>query len=127
MSSHTETRDPLDRAQIDFLVSLDDGEGGALAEIVDEYLTVSAEGRTELHRQLRDGDWNAIERTAHTLKGASANVGATGLADVCASLETRAREAQPRRRRRVGRRLVDQFDAELTRVRAALEIVAAAS
>lgn len=127
MSSHTETRDPLDRAQIDFLVSLDDGEGGALAEIVDEYLTVSAEGRTELHRQLRDGDWNAIGRTAHTLKGASANVGATGLADVCANLETRAREARSDDAAELAAELVDQFDAELARVRAALEIVAAAS
>jgi len=120
MSSHTYTCDPLDRSQIDFLVSLDDGAGCALAEIVNEYLTVSDEGRTELHRQLRDGDWNAIERTAHTLKGASANVGATGLAAVCASLETRAREA----RHDDAAALLDQFDAELTRVRAALEIVA---
>jgi len=120
MSSHTDTCDPLDRSQIDFLVSLDDGAGCALAEIVNEYLTVSDEGRTELHRQLRDGDWNAIERTAHTLKGASANVGATGLAAVCASLETRAREA----RHDDAAALLDQFDAELMRVRAALEIVA---
>jgi HPt (histidine-containing phosphotransfer) domain-containing protein len=127
MSSHTETHDPLDRAQIDFLVSLDDGEGGALAEIVDEYLTMSAEGRTELHSQLRDGDWNAVERTAHTLKGASANVGATGLADVCASLETRAREARPDDTAELAAELVDQFDEELTRVRAALETVATAS
>jgi len=120
MSSHTDTCDPLDRSQIDFLVSLDDGAGCALAEIVNEYLTVSDEGRTDLHRQLRDGDWNAIERTAHTLKGASANVGATGLAAVCASLETRAREA----RHDDAAALLDQFDAELMRVRAALEIVA---
>ena len=44
MSSHTDTRDPLDRSQIEFLLSLDDGAGSALAEIVDEYLTVSDDG-----------------------------------------------------------------------------------
>ena len=113
-------------------MSLDDGEGAALAEIVDEYLTVSAEGRTELRRQLRDGDWDAVERTAHTLKGASANVGATGLADVCANLETRARDAwhdaaEVDDAAEFAAELVDQFDAELTRVRAALEMVATAS
>ncbi len=40
------------------------------------------------------GTASALERTAHTLKGASANVGASGLADLCASLEGRARESQ---------------------------------
>ena len=110
MSSPTDTRDPLDRSQIDFLLSLDDGEGNALAEIVSEYLAVSEEARTELHRQLREGDWNALERTAHTLKGASANVGATGLAEVCARLEAGARAAE----HNAAADLLDQFDRELT-------------
>ena len=37
--------DPLDRAQIELLLSLDDGDGAALLEIVDEYLAMSEEGR----------------------------------------------------------------------------------
>ena len=45
-------------------------------------------------RLLGEGDCHAVERTAHTLKGASANVGATGLAEVCAQVEMRAREGQ---------------------------------
>ena len=40
MSSPPDTRDPLDRSQIEFLVSLDDGQGEMLAEIVREYLVV---------------------------------------------------------------------------------------
>jgi HPt (histidine-containing phosphotransfer) domain-containing protein len=119
MSSHTDIRDPLDRSQIEFLVSLDDGEGAALAEIVDEYLALSDDGSAELRRLLREGDPDAFERTAHTLKGASANVGATGLADVCAGLEHRARG----RELDDAGALLDQFDAELHRVRAALVIV----
>jgi HPt (histidine-containing phosphotransfer) domain-containing protein len=120
MSSHADTRDPLDRSQIEFLLSLDDGEGAALAEIVAEYLTVGDEGYAELCRLRQEGDRSAFERTAHTLKGASANVGATGLADVCASLELRAREAQLDD----AGELLAQFEAQFDRVRAALEVIA---
>ena len=121
MSSHTDVRDPLDHSQIEFLLSLDDGQGEALAEIVDEYVTVSHQLRGEILRLLDEGDRDALERAAHTLKGASANVGAAGLADVCAGLEMRAREAQlddaPE--------LKEQFEAEFDRVRAALQVVTA--
>ena len=120
MSSPTDTRGPLDRSQIEFLLSLDDGQGDALAEIVAEYLTLGDEGYAELLRLRGEGDRNGFERTAHTLKGASANVGATGLADVCASLELRAREAQLDD----AGDLLEQFEAQFERVRAALEVVA---
>ena len=107
----------MDRSQIALLLSLDDGQGDALAEIVAEYLTMSAGGSAELERLLSAGDRRALERTAHTLKGASANVGASGLADVCAGLETRARQAQLHD----AAVLMERFDTELARVRAALE------
>ena len=80
--------DALDRSQIDLLLSLDEGAGAALQEIVEEYLAMSEEGGVELLRALDDGDAHAVERAAHTLKGASANVGATALVDVCAAIET---------------------------------------
>jgi two-component system sensor histidine kinase/response regulator len=119
MSSHADTCDPLDRSQIEFLLSLDDGEGEALAQIVQEYFILNGEGHAELLRLLSEGDSDALERMAHTLKGASANVGAIGLADVCADLETRARQAQLTD----AAELVEQFDAEFNRVRTALEVV----
>ena len=111
----------MDRSQIALLLSLDDGQGEALAEIVDEYLALSAGGSEALERLLSAGDRGALERTAHTLKGASANVGASGLVEVCAGLETRARQA----RLQDAALLMEQFDTELTRVRAALEVVMA--
>ena len=43
---------------------------------------------------------HALERAAHTLKGASANVGASALAAVCAEIEMQARIGTTRRRRR---------------------------
>ncbi len=112
--------DPLDRSQIELLLSLDDGQGEALVEIVNEYLILSGQVRAELLRVLAEGDRDALERTAHTLKGASANVGASGLADVCAGLEQHARQEELRD----ASELMEQFDAEYSRVHAALQVVA---
>ena len=112
--------DPLDRAQIELLLSLDDGDGAALLEIVDEYLAMSEEGRVELLGCLGAGDAQGAERAAHTLKGASANVGATALAAVCAAMEARARQGQPQG----AAQLTEQFESEFVRARSALQAVA---
>jgi HPt (histidine-containing phosphotransfer) domain-containing protein len=113
--------DSLDRSQIEFLLSLDNGQGAALAEIVAEFLTTSEQGRDELQRALEEGDAAAVERSAHTLKGASLNVGAGALAAVCRAVEMHAREADLNK----ARGLMARFEAEFTRVRAALRTVAA--
>ena len=119
------TTDPLDRAQIDLLLSLDDGAGEALAEIVEEYRTMSWAGRDDLRRELRDADHTALARTAHALKGASANLGANDLAQVCAELERHARQVEL-----VGsdefddaNALMERFEAEFTRVQVALMLL----
>ncbi len=113
--------DPLNRSQIEFLLSLDDGRGEALEEIVGEYLTMSEDGRAELLRVLHEGDAPAAEHAAHTLKGASANVGATALADVCADIERHARQAQLED----AAGLAQRFETEFARARDALHAVAA--
>jgi hypothetical protein len=119
MSSPPDASDPLDRTQIEFLVSLDEGQGELLAEVVSEFLIVSEKCSTELVRLLGEGDCPAVERTAHTLKGASANVGATGLADACSRLESSAHQGQLSD----AAEHMERFGEELERVRAALEIV----
>jgi two-component system sensor histidine kinase/response regulator len=119
--THREEADPLDRSQIELLLSLDDGEGGVLAEIVTEFLSASGEGRSELLRVLGDGDSQALARAAHTLKGASANVGANKLAEVCGGLELHARQAQIAD----AEALVDQFETEFARATEALAAVSA--
>lgn len=112
--------DPLDRAQIELLLSLDDGEGAALLEIVGEYLTMSEQGRVELLGYLRTGDPRGAERAAHTLKGASANVGAAALVGVCAAIEAYARGGQAQE----AAQLTEQFESEFVRARSALQAVA---
>jgi PAS domain S-box-containing protein len=111
----------IDPSQIELLLSLDDGEGAVLSEIIQQYVTQTVEGRGELARVVNEGDTRALERAAHTLRGASANIGASTLAAVCAELEMQGRLEQLDST--VG--LVEKFDAEFARVRAALNQVAA--
>jgi PAS domain S-box-containing protein len=120
-SSDDGLSDPLDPSQIELLRSLDDGDGTVLGEIIDQYLTQTAEGRGELIRVVGEGDTAALERAAHLLRGASANIGASALAAVCAEMETQSRLA----RLDVAAGLVEQFDTEFSRVRDALSLLVA--
>jgi HPt (histidine-containing phosphotransfer) domain-containing protein len=92
-----------------------------LGEIIDQYLMQTAESRLELGRVVAEGDPHGVERSAHSIKGASANVGASVLAGICSELEARGRFAQLDG---TGE-LVERFDAEFRRVRAALGAVVA--
>jgi two-component system sensor histidine kinase/response regulator len=115
-SSENAVPEVLDRSQIELLRSLDDGEGAVLGEIIDQYLIQTAEGREELVRVVGEGDVHALERAAHGIRGASANVGASVLAGVCAEMEMQGHAEQidgaPQ--------LVEKFDLEFARVRDAL-------
>jgi HPt (histidine-containing phosphotransfer) domain-containing protein len=47
---------------------------------------------TEMHRALDVADAVAVSRSAHNLRGASATLGATDLASLCATLESQSAE-----------------------------------
>ena len=111
--------DPLESSQIDLLRSLDDGDGAVLGEIIGQYLLQTAEDRGELLRMVAEGDLSALVRTAHTLRGASPNVGASALAAVCAEMKAHGRGARPDE----AAGFLMRFDAEFARVRAALDRV----
>ena len=98
------------------LLSLDDGEGAALGEIVTEFLVMAEHGRVDLYAALGRHDADAVARAAHTLKGASANVGAAHFADLCGRIEVQARSGELRD---AGASL-GPFEAEFTRVADAL-------
>jgi HPt (histidine-containing phosphotransfer) domain-containing protein len=85
----------LEREQIELLLSLDDGAGDVLVEIVGEFLVQSDDLRTQLLSAAGAGDLGVVQRTAHTLKGASANVGAVRLAAACAQFESAVPAPQP--------------------------------
>ncbi len=55
--------------------------------ILELYLGDSPARLSALRRALADGDPQALERAAHALKGSSANLGASDLAELCHQLE----------------------------------------
>jgi two-component system, sensor histidine kinase and response regulator len=106
----------LDQDQIVLLRTLDDGAGTLLNEIVEEFIAQTENGRHNVAKSVNERDAPAFARAAHTLKGASANVGASALAAVCAGMEMQAR---------MGKLdgagvLMEQFDVEFARVQEAL-------
>ncbi|HEY5118496.1 MAG TPA: response regulator [Anaerolineales bacterium] len=51
----------------------------------------------EILKALEGDDWGTAERLAHTLKGVSGNIGATGLQQLAEKIETAIKERQPRK------------------------------
>jgi two-component system sensor histidine kinase/response regulator len=93
-------------------------EPGLLAELFEAFVKDGEERLTTLRRRAASGDADGLRRTAHALKGASANIGAGPLAELCRRLEACAAagagaEVAP---------LLDALAAEFARARAELEV-----
>ncbi len=71
----------------------DDGGSSLLIEVIDLYVNEASAQVAALQSALQSGDLRALERTAHTLKSSSANVGALGFAALCADIEHHGRAA----------------------------------
>jgi hypothetical protein len=108
----------IDPERFEMLRELDGGDGQLLSEIVNEYVADSSRSLDTLREAIAEGDPQAAEREAHTLKGSSANLGAVRVADICAQLEALGRA------RALGRApdLVESVTAELALARAALAV-----
>lgn len=64
---------------------------GLVCELIGLYLEDAPQRMAEIRSALATDDWRLLERAAHTLKSASANIGALGLSSLCKELETSAR------------------------------------
>ncbi|MDQ1479585.1 MAG: hypothetical protein QOI44_446, partial [Actinomycetota bacterium] len=106
----------LDPERLAMLRDLDDGDGALLAAIANEFSADALRQVERLREALSEGDPQAVERAAHSIKGSSANLGATRLAEITGHLESLGR----------GRALggadaiVDDIVVELEKVRVAL-------
>lgn len=67
-------------------------EEDLLSELIDVYKKDSKQTMTGLIASIGQGDFVAIKRAAHRLKGSSANLGGSELAAMCRKLETAAEE-----------------------------------
>ena len=85
-------QDVLDAGVIQGLRELGgEQDPGLLLELIDLYLTDAPQRMAEIEQSLAAGDWKLLERAAHTLKSASANIGALNLSALCQQLELKAR------------------------------------
>jgi histidine phosphotransfer protein HptB len=83
----------IDPEAINNLKDLNPGDNGEfLREIVGIYIEDTPNRLTELKTSLAAGDIPTFTRAAHTIKGSSANVGATALKEVAERLEAISRK-----------------------------------
>ncbi|MEY2443499.1 MAG: two-component system, sensor histidine kinase and response regulator, partial [Ilumatobacteraceae bacterium] len=77
----------IDVARLELLVQLDRGGGDLLNEVLHQYLGDTAERLTALHAAMAGDDMTKVAELAHSTRGASANVGASMMATLCARIE----------------------------------------
>jgi HPt (histidine-containing phosphotransfer) domain-containing protein len=77
------------KARLDSLVEETDLE--FVLDLIKLYVTEGEAVIAEILRSASSGEWKALERSAHSLKGASANVGAVELVRACQEAELSAR------------------------------------
>jgi CheY-like chemotaxis protein/HPt (histidine-containing phosphotransfer) domain-containing protein len=111
------TRPVLDPEVVDRLERLGQAAGENLLEQLSILFLTDADARViALREALADHDAGAVVRSAHLLSGASANVGATDLARLCAMFATDGAAGELK----AGGAQLDAVEAELERVRVAL-------
>ena len=107
----------LDAEVVGRLARLGEARGEDLLEQLSTLFLADADARVvALRRALADGDAAAVVISAHTLSGASANLGARGLAGLCATLEADGAAGDLDG----SAELLQAVEAELARVRSAL-------
>jgi HPt (histidine-containing phosphotransfer) domain-containing protein len=93
-----------------------DSDGTLLGEVIDTFLRIAPLRLSSLGKAVAKSDAVALERTAHNFLGSCANIGAKGLANICARLEQAGRGGSLDGTAL----LVAQLESGLGRVRASL-------
>jgi HPt (histidine-containing phosphotransfer) domain-containing protein len=84
----------IDDAALGQTLEMVGGDLGFLGQLVDEYRTDGASRVADMRTALAAGTSEDLRRAAHTLKGSSASLGASDLADACREVETAARDGR---------------------------------
>jgi two-component system sensor histidine kinase/response regulator len=111
--------EPLDEVVLAGLREL--GDADLLSELSTMFVDASSSSLTALREAVEEGDPLTVERVAHTLKGAAGNMGAPGMAAICAELQDLGASEDLRG----AAELVGRLEKEFGRVRPALEAEAA--
>lgn len=111
-------RSVLDPASLDQLRQLDPSGGtGFVARVLGTYIRSLERHEADARQARANGQWDALARAAHTLKSASASVGALVFSEICADVESRIRRQEFDQLE--GR--LDRFFSEAARVRDAVQ------
>jgi HPt (histidine-containing phosphotransfer) domain-containing protein len=105
----------LDSRALSQLLDLDEG-GTFLTEVLESYLKDAPAYFAAIERAVAQSDSRALDRAAHTLKSASATLGATLFASLCKEMERLGRDGKAAE----AQQSLLQARAELVRVEAAL-------
>ncbi len=97
-----------------YLAEAADGDAEFIENVLLEYLEDATKHVEELRAALDAGDPESIRRAAHSVKGASANVGAIRVEQVAEELERKGREGDMSETDE----LIAELTIELSRVRA---------
>jgi HPt (histidine-containing phosphotransfer) domain-containing protein len=104
----------LDPARMqDLLTNLGDG----LQDVIESYLDDTPRQIQKLQQAYEEGDWAALQRTAHSLKSSSGIFGATKLVALCRSLEM-----MPETQRQAVPELIHAISSEYEPVRGMLNL-----
>ena len=107
----------LDVSVLDGLRSLQDDNGEFVAGLVNTYLRDTGERMGVLRTALTARDFTTIDRSAHTIKGSSGNMGATRMASISAALQQAGRGQDLT----TATRLITELEVEFIRTRSLLE------
>jgi HPt (histidine-containing phosphotransfer) domain-containing protein len=97
------------------------GDADLLSELSTMFLDDASSSLAALREAVEEGDVLTVERVAHTLKGAAGNMGAPGMAAICAELQDLGASGDLRG----AAELLGRLEKEFGRVRPALEAEAA--
>jgi two-component system sensor histidine kinase/response regulator len=110
-----ETEEPLERAVVENLREL--GGQEMLSELSEMFLNGASSALRDLKEAIQSEESPSVERTAHTLKGSSGNMGAKRMAELCAELQDAGTSGDLS----CAPELLERLEAEFERVRPALE------
>jgi len=103
----------LDLEVVRRFVSLDGEDDDFIREVMGSYVEQLRESVTNLGKALSDGDMKTVRSTAHSIKGASKQIGATRVGDLLGAIE-RSSDTD------AAKTLLEQVEAETPRVEAAI-------
>ena len=107
--------DPKKIEELKELVDEDDPD--FLIELLEDYMTISEENLKAIRYAIQAKDAVTVVKTAHTLKGASSNIGAVNMTELSKRLEHLGREETLEG----AIELIDQLEVEFVEVKSELE------